>query len=125
MNIKAPSIIIAGLSGGAGKTLCTMGIIAALKKRGLRVAPFKKGPDFIDSMWLSRTAYVHCRNLDVFLMGEKQTRDSFLSHAHNADVYVIEGNRGLFDGFDKKGSYSTANLAKLIHSNVFLITIPR
>ncbi len=121
MNKKISSAIFAGLSGGAGKTLCTLGVTAALTNRGLQVASFKKGPDFIDPMWLSRAAALPCRNLDVFLMGEKQTKDSFLSHAKNADISVIEGNRGLFDGFDKKGSFSTANLAKLIDSNIFLI----
>lgn len=121
MNNNIPSITLAGLSGGAGKTLCTLGITAALSSKGLKVASFKKGPDFIDPMWLSKAAGSPCRNLDVFLMREKPTQQSFITHAQNADISVIEGNRGLFDGFDKKGSYSTANLAKLIDSKVFLI----
>ncbi len=121
MKNRIQSLIIAGLSGGAGKTLCSLGLIAALEDRGFKVAPFKKGPDFIDPQWLSKAASLPCRNLDIFLIGEKKTKESFQTHSQNADISVIEGNRGLYDGFDKKGSFSTANLAKLIHSNIFLI----
>jgi cobyrinic acid a,c-diamide synthase len=121
MKSRIPALIISGLSGGSGKNLVTLGIMAVLKRRGYIVAPFKKGPDFIDPAWLSIAAGAPCRNLDVFLMGEKQVKASFTAHSAGADVCVIEGNRGLFDGFDKKGSYSTANLAKLIGAKVILI----
>ncbi len=121
MEYKIPSLVISGLRGGSGKTLCTLGIIAALKKKGLKVAPFKKGPDFIDASWLQKTSTYPCRNLDVYLMGKKYTKTSFLSQSKDAHIAVIEGNRGLFDGFDKKGSFSTANLAKLLGAKVLLI----
>jgi cobyrinic acid a,c-diamide synthase len=114
--------MIAGLSGGSGKSLCSAGLISELISRGYRVAPFKKGPDFIDSAWLSRAGSFPCRNLDVFLMGPAGTKRSFSEHVpEEADICIIEGNRGLFDGIDKKGSYSTANLAELLNIKVLLV----
>lgn len=116
-----PTVVIAGLSGGSGKTLCTMGLVAALEKRGIAVAPFKKGPDFIDTAWLSRATTFPCRNLDAFLVGKGQTRRTYRDYGGKADFCVIEGNRGLFDGMDWKGSCSTAELAKLLGVPVILI----
>ncbi|MFC1585229.1 cobyrinate a,c-diamide synthase [Fibrobacterota bacterium] len=121
MKATIPSLVIAGLSGGAGKTLCTIGLLASLKKRGFRVAPFKKGPDFIDPAWLSIAASRPCHNLDMFMMKDDKVRGSFEAHGEGCDIRVIEGNRGLFDGMDKKGSYSTAVLAKLLNVKIVLV----
>ena len=116
-----PRIIIAALKGGAGKTILSLGLTSAWREKGYRVAPFKKGPDFIDSGWLAFAAGRSCHNLDPFLMTDIQVIQSFLSHSLEADLSLIEGNRGLFDGFDQDGSCSTAELSKLLKTPVILI----
>jgi len=109
------------LRGGGGKTIVSLGVAAAWREKGIRVAPFKKGPDYIDAAWLSMAAGVPCRNLDLFLMAKREVVRSFLTAGAEADVAVIEGNRGLFDGGDAQGSYSTAELAKLLKTPVVLV----
>ncbi|MFH1350791.1 MAG: cobyrinate a,c-diamide synthase [Pseudomonadota bacterium] len=116
-----PRIIIAALKGGAGKTIFSLGLTAAWRKRGYRVAPFKKGPDFIDAGWLEFAAGRSCHNLDPFLMTEKQIIQSFFSNSAESDVSLIEGNRGLFDGLDLEGCCSTSELAKLLKTPVIII----
>ena len=118
--MRIPRILIAGVRGGSGKTLISLGLLATWRKRGLSVAPFKKGPDYIDAAWLSAAAEVPCRNLDLFLMSREAVVRSFAASAGDADVAVIEGNRGLFDGMDARGTYSTAELAKLLDVPVIL-----
>ncbi|MHC4605581.1 MAG: AAA family ATPase, partial [Planctomycetota bacterium] len=117
--MRIPRILVAGLRGGSGKTLVAVGLAAAWRKKNRRVAPFKKGPDYIDAAWLSAAAGRPCRNLDLFLMGEDAILRSFGSAA-GADVAVIEGNRGLYDGVDASGTYSTAELAKVLQIPVIL-----
>ena len=112
---------MAGASGDAGKTTVTLGLIRALRARGLRVHPFKKGPDFIDPAWLSRAAGVATRNLDVRLCGEDNVRSVFAEHASADGISIIEGNRGLFDGGDAQGTHSTASLARLLRAPVILV----
>jgi cobyrinic acid a,c-diamide synthase len=85
------------------------------------VVPFKKGPDFIDSSWLSMAAGRPCRNLDLFLMPQEAMERSFLDATQDADAAVIEGNRGLFDGVDAQGTYSAGELAKLLGAPVVLV----
>ncbi|MBF0429959.1 MAG: cobyrinate a,c-diamide synthase [Fibrobacteria bacterium] len=118
---KIPSLIISGLSGGAGKTLVTLGLTGAFRKKRKRVIPFKKGPDFIDPAWLERAAGHPCRNLDIYLMGEERVRQVYLSHCFSGHINIIEGNRGLFDGVNEYGRYSTAQMAKVLGVPVFLI----
>ena len=118
--MEFPRIIIAALRGGSGKTLLSIGITAALSASGKSVAPFKKGPDYIDAGWLALAAGRPCYNLDSFLLDEDQNLQSFLSHSINCDISVIEGNRGLYDGIDLEGSTSTAELAKLLRCPVVL-----
>jgi cobyrinic acid a,c-diamide synthase len=108
------------LRGGSGKTLISLGLVAAWRKKGRRVAPFKKGPDYIDAGWLSRAADAPCRNLDLFLISPHTVKRSFVTSAQHAEVAVIEGNRGLYDGMDADGTYSTAELAKLLQAPVIL-----
>ncbi|MEA3428113.1 MAG: cobyrinate a,c-diamide synthase [Thermodesulfobacteriota bacterium] len=116
-----PRIIISALRGGAGKTILSIGIITAWTDLGKKVAPFKKGPDYIDAGWLALAAGRPCYNLDTFMIKEEQVLNSFLSHSINRDIAVIEGNRGLYDGIDIKGSTSsTAELAKLLKAPVVL-----
>ncbi len=112
--------MIAALRGGSGKTILSIGLIAAWKKRNKSIAPFKKGPDYIDTGWLALAADRPCYNLDTFLLTPPLILQSFLAHTHKDDIAVIEGNRGLYDGIDLAGSTSTAELAKLLKTPVLL-----
>jgi cobyrinic acid a,c-diamide synthase len=116
-----PRIVLAALRGGSGKTILTLGLMAAWREMGYEIAPFKKGPDFIDAGWLSFAAGRTCYNLDSFLMNEDQIIDSFISRSRNADLSIMEGNRGIFDGLDVEGRCSTAEIAKILKAPVILI----
>jgi len=84
------------------------------------VAPFKKGPDYIDASWLTHAAGRPCRNLDLFLFTPAIALRSFATGVQGADLALIEGNRGLFDGMDAEGTISSAELAKLLKAPVLL-----
>ncbi len=114
-------MIIAALRGGSGKTILSAGLCCLWRKQGKAIVPFKKGPDFIDAGWLARAAGHPCFNLDLFLMSKEKILWSFFNRSRAVDGAVIEGNRGLFDGLDQEGSYSTARLAKLIGAPVILV----
>lgn len=116
-----PGIVIAGLRGSGGKSLVSFGVTAALRARELQVVPFKKGPDYIDAAWLSRAAGNACRNLDLYMMDEARVIQSFNRYASAGDLAVIEGNRGLYDGMDAEGTFSTAELAKLLKVPVVIV----
>lgn len=116
-----PRLVIAAMRGGAGKTTLSLGMAAAWKRCGRMVAPFKKGPDYIDAAWLSLAADRPCHNLDTFLMGRKKAQFSFWHNADAGGISLVEGNRGLYDGVDPEGSQSTAELAKLLLAPVILI----
>ncbi|MCX8034173.1 MAG: hydrogenobyrinic acid a,c-diamide synthase (glutamine-hydrolyzing) [Thermodesulfovibrio sp.] len=115
-----PRLLIAGVRGGAGKTTVTLSVISALRKKGVNVLTFKKGPDYIDSGWLSLFSGKPCYNLDTFMMPTKTVIQSFTERAKGY-LSVIEGNRGLFDGLDAEGSVSSAELAKLLRCPVILV----
>ncbi len=119
--ISCPRLTIAGLGGDTGKTAISVGLCRFLRDKGHRVTPFKKGPDYIDMEWLSRAAGHPCYNVDLFLMSKEQALSSFSMHTRDADIAVIEGNRGLYDGMDAEGSVSTAEIAKLLSSPVIII----
>jgi len=121
MKLYRPRLVIAALRGGAGKTVLTLGLCAILREKGLKVVSFKKGPDFIDPGWLSLACGSECHNLDQFLMSEGEILHSFLTNAAESDITLIEGNRGIFDGLDLAGTFSTASLAKLLQAPVLLI----
>ncbi len=118
---RSPRAVVCGLRGGSGKSVVTLGLIGALKGAGLNVVPFKKGPDYIDPAWLSLAAGTPCHNLDSFFFDRAEILRLFEQCVRCADVAVIEGNRGLFDGMDSQGSHSTAELAKLLHAPVILV----
>jgi cobyrinic acid a,c-diamide synthase len=118
---SVPRLALSAVRGGSGKTTLAIGIVAAWRKAGRHVSVFKKGPDFIDAGWLGAAAGRNCYNLDPFLMEEESIRDSFGEHTADADAAVIEGNRGLYDGVDEAGTYSTARLAKMLTTPVVLI----
>ena len=118
---QLPRLVVAGLAGDTGKSLVALGLVRALKARGFKVAPFKKGPDFIDAAWLGAAAGPKGRNLDTFLMSPSALTQSLVRASASADLAVVEGNRGLFDGLDAKGTHSTAALAKLTGTPVVLV----
>ena len=115
-------IVIAGTKSGSGKTTVSLGLMAALSKRGLKVAPFKVGPDFIDPGHHSRIAGVACRNLDGWMLPQKFNLDVFAKCTKDADIAVVEGVMGLFDGYDGKSEAgSTAQMAKWLKLPVILL----
>lgn len=115
------SLIIAGLSGGSGKSVATVGLIAALRRQGKMVVPFKKGPDYIDAGWMTLAAGNPCYNLDPYLMTAESIAESFHVHGAGADFAIIEGNRGLYDGVNVDGGFSTAELALQLDLPVVLV----
>ncbi|MBI4654567.1 MAG: cobyrinate a,c-diamide synthase [Nitrospirae bacterium] len=167
LTCSIPRIVISALRGSSGKTLLSLSLIALWRKRGLKVTPFKKGPDYIDAGWLAKVSGGHCFNLDLFMMKPEQALQSFISHTCNfhehiikesteegknpptppfskggqidsplwqrgvrgdftrkkfsGQIALIEGNRGLYDGADSSGTYSTAELAKLLNAPVLLV----
>jgi cobyrinic acid a,c-diamide synthase len=116
-----PRIVISGLAGDSGKTMVSCGLLAYLKQKGMNTSSFKKGPDYIDSAWLSLASGKPARNLDTYLMGFPTVKNSFLKNAADNEISIIEGNRGLFDGADNHGTHSTAELAKLLQAPVIIV----
>ncbi len=117
---SCPRLIISGLSGDAGKTVIAAGLTYAWSQK-YKVIPFKKGPDYIDMAWLSLAAGHPCYNLDLFFISPKKLKWSFSTQAARGEIAVIEGNRGLYDGLDVKGSTSTAALARILRCPIILI----
>ncbi len=121
MTLDLPRLVIAGLAGDSGKTLVALGLARALQDRGSRVAAAKKGPDYIDAAWLGVASRRPGRNLDAFLMDERALGEVLRRASEGAEFLVIEGNRGLHDGLDAHGSYSSAELAKRLAAPVILV----
>ena len=121
MKSKYPRIIVAGLKGGSRQDNSFAWADSCIQKERHESYPFQKGPDYIDGGWLSAAAGTPCYNLDTFLISESRIIPSFVNHAKSADIAVIEGNRGFYDGMDEQGTYSTAELAKMLKSPVLLI----
>ncbi|MGD9251002.1 MAG: cobyrinate a,c-diamide synthase [Desulfobacterales bacterium] len=118
---KRAGIVIGALRGGSGKTMVSLGLIAALTAQDRTVAPFKKGPDYIDAGWLALAAGRPCYNLDTFLIASDRIQQTFHVHTADTDIAVIEGNRGIYDCIDTHGETSTAELAKLLGLPILLI----
>lgn len=125
--LSCKKFCISALSGGGGKTLISLGLARLLANKGYNVKPFKKGPDYIDSKWLSLAARKEATNLDLFLQDRNQIKTLFahsLANAQNNDrrplIALVEGNRGIFDGLDESGSCSTAELCKIIGIPIIL-----
>lgn len=116
-----PAVLIAGTHSGVGKTTVTLGLMAALRRRGLEVQPFKVGPDFIDPSHHTAICGRDSRNLDPFMMGLDGVRRSFCSALEGADVAVVEGVMGLYDGMDATEVGSTAQVAKALDIPVLLV----
>lgn len=116
-----PQLLFSAAHKSSGKTTITLGICAALARDGVAVQPFKKGPDYIDPMWLGRASGRPCYNLDFNTMTHEEIRLFFSRHSRGSDMALIEGNMGLFDSLDVEGRQSNAELAKLLHAPVVLI----
>ena len=116
-----PRIIIAGTHSGCGKTTIASGIMAALTARGMKVQPFKVGPDFIDPSHHTRICGRPSRNLDPFMMGDRGCVETFLRATEGADIAIIEGVMGMYDGVDGSDLASTAHVARILKAPVVLV----
>ncbi len=114
-------VLISAAHKSSGKTVLSLGICALLRNKGLNVQTFKKGPDYIDPMWLAKATQNNCYNLDFWTQTEQEIKSTFATHSNKADVSIIEGNKGLHDGLATDGSNSNAALAKLLNTPVVLI----
>jgi len=116
-----PRVVIAGTESGCGKTSVASGLMAAFRERGLTVQPFKTGPDFIDPTHHTRICGRTSRNLDPFMMGEEGVLRTFVYASAGADIAVVEGAMGLFDGIDGSDFSSTAHVARILKAPVVLV----
>jgi len=113
------SLLISSPQGHSGKTVVTIGLCNALKRKGLSVQPFKKGPDYIDPSWLTVAAGRSCRNLDLFLIPEDRLILSFQRSCEGVNLAIVEGAMGLYDGLDSYGT--TAEIARLLNMPILLV----
>jgi cobyrinic acid a,c-diamide synthase len=114
-------LLISAAHKSSGKTTVSLGLCAVLAERGLAVQPFKKGPDYIDPMWLGQAAGRPCHNLDFYCMSQEEILTAVGHYSSDADIALIEGNKGLYDGLDLEGSNSNAALATLTRTPVILV----
>jgi len=114
-------LFISAAHKSSGKTTLSIGLCAALQHKGLNVTPFKKGPDYIDPMWLSRATKNPCLNLDFYTMQHEEILQHVAYAEAQSDITLIEGNKGLYDGLDLDGSNSNAALAILTKTPVVLV----
>lgn len=119
--MRIPRLIISAFSGGAGKTMISLGLARAFARKRQHVRALKKGPDYIDAAWLAQAAQSAQANLDPFFTPGPALLERFSLEAKGADLVLIEGNRGLFDGLDIDGSCSTAELARILSTPVLLV----
>jgi cobyrinic acid a,c-diamide synthase len=118
-------LAIAGVGSGCGKTTLACALLAAFSSRGMRVAAFKCGPDYIDPMFHAKAAGVESRNLDAYLMGEEGVRRAIARNAAERDVAVIEGVMGLYDGLGGGSYASTNHISVLTDTPVILVVNPK
>jgi cobyrinic acid a,c-diamide synthase len=118
---KSDGLLISSPQGHSGKTLVSIGLCDIFRRRGLVVQPFKKGPDYIDPSWLSVASGRACRNLDLFIIPEERLLRSFHRSMEGANLCVVEGAMGLFDGFESPESGTTAEIARLFDLPIILV----
>ncbi|MDL2268140.1 cobyrinate a,c-diamide synthase, partial [Desulfovibrio sp. OttesenSCG-928-G15] len=127
MTSPVPRLVVAGTNSGSGKTTLSLALLAAFARKGLRVFPFKCGPDYIDPAFLQAAAGTGCINLDAWLMPEEVLAQSFLrrmreaADAPGAPLALIEGVMGYFDGLDRSSRCSTAHIAQCLDAPVLLV----
>src|ERR1700723_1874282 len=120
---KIPRVVIAATASGVGKTTATVALIGAMRARGLKVAAFKCGPDYLDPTYHLRAAGVQSHNLDGWMMGREAVLATFARASRDADIAIIEGMMGLFDSATPTGDEgSTAEIAKWLDAPVILVT---
>ena len=119
--MQIPRLMIAAPQGRSGKTTVAIGLCAALRERGLKVKPFKKGPDYIDPSWLGESAGIFCSNLDPFLCDQATLLKGFQMSCRGADLALIEGSMGLYDSSSEDGEGSSAWLARQLQSPIILV----
>lgn len=115
------SFYISAAHKSSGKTTLSIGISAAIRQKDLSIQAFKKGPDYIDPIWLSQATQNPCYNLDFFTSGQTFILKQFHQYRQRKDVILVEGNMGLFDGMALDGSDSNAAMAKLLKLPVILV----
>ena len=120
MKSNFPRLIIAATQSGCGKTTITAGLLGVLKRRGLNVQPYKVGPDYIDTGWHALACGQPSHNLDSWLVGADNLQKIFADTARDADISVVEGVMGLYDG-GRDGISSTAQISKLLDAPVVLV----
>lgn len=116
-----PAFYLSATHKSSGKTTLSIGLLAALRGLGHQVQSFKKGPDYIDPLWLARASGRPCYNLDFNTQSHEELRALFLSRSASASAVLVEGNKGLYDGVDPLGSDSNAAMAKLLGLPVVLV----
>jgi len=115
------AVLIAGTNSGVGKTTASMGLMAALVKRGMQVQPYKVGPDYIDPSYHTAICKRASRNLDTFMMEVEGVKKEVARTSGGSDISVIEGVMGLFDGMDSTEVASSAHVAKSLDVPVILV----
>ncbi len=115
------SVYLSAAHKSSGKTVVSLGICGALSAQKLTVQPFKKGPDYIDPIWLTQASGQSCYNLDFYNMTEAEIIELYQSKNSQADISIIEGNKGLYDGMSVAGGDANADLAKLLNIPVVLV----
>lgn len=114
-------LFISAAHKSSGKTTLCIGLAAALRARGEAAQPFKKGPDYIDALWLGLAAGRPCYSLDPYLSGADELRAEFAQRMTGASLGLVEGNKGLYDGLALDGSNSNAALAAILGTPVVLV----
>ena len=119
--LNPPRLIVVGTGGDSGKTLVSLGLARHWSRSGIAVQAFKKGPDYIDSAWLTLASGRPTRNLDTWMMSKRGVIGSFTAHCVGDGLNLVESNRGLFDGENVRGTHSSAALAELLGLPVLLV----
>ncbi|MDA0740251.1 MAG: AAA family ATPase, partial [Nitrospirae bacterium] len=120
--MNCPRLIIAGTHSGVGKTTVSLALMAAFTAKGRRVQPFKVGPDFLDPTHHRAATGLHSYNLDGWMVDDERNQEMFRQAACEADISIVEGMMGLFDGASPVDDFgSTAQMAKLLKAPVVLV----
>jgi cobyrinic acid a,c-diamide synthase len=115
------AIYLSAAHKSSGKTTLAIGLVRALINRGIALQPFKKGPDYIDPLWLSAAAGRDCYNLDFYTQSREEILQNYAGYMSGREMALIEGNKGLFDGVDIEGSNSNAAMAAFLRIPVVLV----
>ena len=115
------SYLITSTKKSSGKSIITIGLTAVLNSMMYKLSVFKKGPDYIDPLWISKSAKTNCYNLDFNTMSLQEIKSLYKQKTSISDINIVEGNKGLFDGVSLDGSDSNAALAKLLKLEIILV----